>query len=145
MSIFLVIAQLGLIAGIVIWPPALPRLSMVSALGLLLIIDSAALAIWAFVALRRKNFSVMPEPVTRGELCERGPYRFIRHPMYTAVIVGCLGACLVYLQPGKWFMLLLLIMVLLAKIHREERFLVTAYSEYAAYKARSKALVPGLY
>jgi protein-S-isoprenylcysteine O-methyltransferase Ste14 len=77
------------------------------------------------------------------KLVERGPYRFMRHPIYTGHLLMGLGtamgsgllvafAGLASLAMGFWI-----------KLNQEERLLLRAFpDEYPAYKARVKALIP---
>ncbi len=91
-----------------------------------------------------RSFSVMPEPTREGELVTRGIYRHVRHPMYLAVLLCGLAACLAYGSALKWGLLALLAGVLIAKIRREERLLLARFEDYAAYRLRTKALIPYL-
>ena len=86
-SAVLVALQLGLIAVIVLgtgwpvspraWPPAIFLLAM-----------SIVLFAWTIGHNRLGNFSVLPEPRRSARLVTSGPYRWIRHPMYVAVLLG---------------------------------------------------------
>ena len=62
-----------------------------------------ALGLWALSANRPGNFNIRPEPKTDGQLVQTGPYRWIRHPMYTAVLlfsIGCAGFVATLLAGG---------------------------------------------
>lgn len=141
MSSALVSAQMILIAALA-WPLGIPDARAVP--GALMIAAALALALWALAAMRLHTFSVMPEPKAGGRLCRRGPYARIRHPMYTAVLLGGLGALLVWPALWKLVCLVLLAAVLTAKIRREERLLIAAYPEYESYRRETHALLPGL-
>ena len=45
---------------------------------------SVALIAWAIIHNRPGNFNIRPTPKVRGVLVTTGPYRWIRHPMYTS-------------------------------------------------------------
>jgi len=112
--------------------------------GLVFLAAGVALALWAFISLRQSNFSVMPEPVAGGQLIEEGPYRVIRHPMYTSIIIASIGALIIH---GGWIKLLylvVLIAVLWVKLKREEQLLSLVYSGYADYRQRTHAIIPGI-
>ena len=91
MSMSLVVSQIMLFWLMITPASALWPHDAASVAGFVFLIAGLALALWAFISMRRSNFSVMPEPVSGGELVERGPYRLIRHPMYT---------CLLYTSPS---------------------------------------------
>src|SRR5512134_3536099 len=91
-SSWLVALQFGLIAALLFtaWPPAglwLPA-------ACLLLLASAAVGIAALAANRPGNFNIRPEPKAGGRLVTSGIYRWIRHPMYGAVLLALLAATL---------------------------------------------------
>lgn len=140
MSRLLVSAQLLLIVLI-----AFPfHAAQLNALNVGLFALGAMVAVAAITVMPARSFSVMPEPTSEGELVTRGIYRHIRHPMYLALLLCGLAACLAYASGLKWGMLALLAGVLMAKIRLEERLLLARFEGYAAYRLRTKALIPYL-
>jgi len=96
--------------------------------------------IWAMRANRPGNFNIRPEPKEGGRLVTEGPYRFVRHPMYLAVLLftgGFVGA-----DPVQWAGWVALGTVLIAKARREERLLSLSHPGYADYRARTRAIIP---
>ena len=73
---------------------------------------------------------------------ERGPYRYVRHPMYVAITVTGAGWALAW-QSTAGALLLLAFFDL--KSRREERWLEAAYPSYADYRRRVRRFIPGLY
>ena len=74
-----------------------------------------------------------------------GAYRFIRHPMYSSLLLAsfaCVGARPDAATVG---LALALALVLAIKASREERMLRAAFPEYAEYQRRSWGFIPGLY
>ncbi len=74
-----------------------------------------------------------------------GPYAFVRHPIYGALILGTLGWSL---MRGNLLGVLLAVILLVFfdfKSRREERWLVEAYGEYEAYRRRVRKLIPWIY
>jgi protein-S-isoprenylcysteine O-methyltransferase Ste14 len=104
----------------------------------------ALLIVWALYWNRPGNFNVRPTPRAGGRLVERGPYRWIRHPMYSAVML-C-GAAAAWAAPWweAWLAEAALAAVLAAKAALEERWLAAMHPGYAAYRARTKRFVPGI-
>jgi len=103
-----------------------------------------ALGLWAVSCNRIGNFNIRPDPRPGGHLVERGPYRWIRHPMYTAVI-ACGIACAVAIGTAwGWSAVAALVVVLVVKAAVEERWMLVAHPGYQAYRARTKRFVPGV-
>lgn len=106
---------------------------------------AAAVGIAALAANRPGNFNIRPEPKDGARLVTRGVYSRVRHPMYTSVLLAMLA--LLALDPRLWRVAtwFALAAVLLAKAAREERYLLARFPEYAAYRARTHRLVPGIF
>ncbi|WP_037500521.1 methyltransferase family protein [Sphingomonas jaspsi] len=81
------------------------------------------------------------------ELIEDGPYRRVRHPSYTGMLVSCIGLGVAMGNMAAILLLTLLPMAGLAnRIRVEERALAKAFGrEWEIYRARTAALVPGLW
>ncbi|HJP88150.1 MAG TPA: isoprenylcysteine carboxylmethyltransferase family protein [Candidatus Limnocylindrales bacterium] len=94
---------------------------------------------------RARAFAYVPLPPGQGRLVESGPYRFVRHPIYTGLILGALGLAINIPWAGTFIASALLALVLDLKRRREEIWLTQRYPEYAAYKTRTKALMPFVY
>jgi len=144
-SLILVIAQFSLIAMVASPVSDLFSTSSAALLGALLIMDGIVVAVWALVSMPPGTFRVMPEPAAKAQLTQSGPYRWLRHPMYSAVVLAALGATISHATLWHGLIFLALIVVLLLKIDREEKYLLATYSEYAHYKTRTKALIPFIY
>jgi protein-S-isoprenylcysteine O-methyltransferase Ste14 len=126
--------------GIVLLPPQ--ELSSATYLAsLLLIIYGTAFAICAGLALGR-SMSILPEA---RRLVTRGPYAFIRHPLYLGEIVAMIGVALQYLSTWALLLLGLLFVFQLQRMKNEERVLFQVFPEYGDYMARTARLVPGVY
>lgn len=103
------------------------------------------LALWALSSNRPGNFNIRPTPRAGGALVEQGPYRWIRHPMYTSVIavgVACAWASGHWLA---WLALCALAAVLVVKAVFEERWMVQAHPGYAVYRQRTRRFLPWLF
>ena len=103
-----------------------------------------ALAVWALWAYPPGSFNIRPTPRTDGQVVQRGPYRWIRHPMYTSIaLCGLACACAVQ-QLWVWLALAAMGLVLLTKALLEERWMTEQHPDYADYQARTKRFVPWL-
>jgi len=102
-------------------------------------------ALWSRVALAG-NWSNDPTFKKGHELIERGPYHWVRHPIYTAVLLMCLGSALAAGALGSWLGLLVLFAGFLIKLRQEEAILLRHFPRaYPDYMRRVKALVPFVY
>ena len=106
-----------------------------------LLAASAFVGLWALASNRPGNFNIRPEPKEGGRLVTHGPYRWVRHPMYLAVLLFT-AAFATAGDAWQWAALAALAAVLLAKARREERGMALAHPGYADYRARTRAIVP---
>ena len=98
-------------------------------------------AIWARVAIGR-NWSPRPAVKEQHELVTSGPYAYVRHPIYTGIILAALGTALTGTVFGA-IVFVLAIAVFLSRIGKEERIMLGLFpNAYPAYQARTKRLVP---
>jgi protein-S-isoprenylcysteine O-methyltransferase Ste14 len=121
-----------------------PDTNAVYATGFAVTAVGAAFAIWARLTLGA-NWSGRPSLVAGHELITKGPYAVARHPIYTGLVTGTLGSAVAI---GEWRCVvgaLLVLAAFLTKIPDEERFMLRAFPEaYPRYRARVKALIPGV-
>ena len=77
------------------------------------------------------------------ELIRTGPYRLVRHPIYTGLLVMALGTALNVGQLRGWLALPLMAAAFWIKLKQEERLMLRHFpNEYPAYQKQVKALVP---
>jgi protein-S-isoprenylcysteine O-methyltransferase Ste14 len=102
------------------------------------------LMIWARMTFGRRSFHASADP-TEGGLVTTGPYRFIRHPIYTAAcLFGCAGAVSNWSVPAG----VLAVMMIVGAIVRmlcEERLVVARYPEYQEYARTTRRMVPFIF
>lgn len=138
---FLVALQFALIAWL-IWP--LTRQSWTAA-ALALLGAAAALGVWTLTHNRLGNFNIRPEPKPAGTLVTGGPYRYVRNPMYSALLLFAAAEVLAYRDPRKIACWIALALVLLAKALLEERGLRARHPGYAEYARRVRRFIPGVF
>ena len=112
--------------------------------GVLLQWIGVAFAIWARATLGR-NWSAVVQVKHEHELVERGPYRWVRHPIYTGLLLAYLGTTFAL---GEWRGLFGTAIVGASfwfKLRLEERWMREQFGvRYEDYMRRVKALVPGV-
>jgi protein-S-isoprenylcysteine O-methyltransferase Ste14 len=106
---------------------------------------AVALGLWALSANRPGNFNIRPLPREGGHLVQHGPYRWIRHPMYSALLLGGVAAARLSGDGSAWLLLAALAVVLRIKSAVEERGMIARYPAYQDYQRRTRRFVPGLY
>jgi protein-S-isoprenylcysteine O-methyltransferase Ste14 len=89
-----------------------------------------------------RSFSILPQ--ARG-LVTRGPYRFVRHPLYLAGMIAELGIMLQFIQPWAVLITVSGFVLQLIRLNFEERILAHCYPEYESYAANTARLLPGIY
>ncbi|HUD19269.1 MAG TPA: isoprenylcysteine carboxylmethyltransferase family protein [Patescibacteria group bacterium] len=112
------------------------------------IVELAAiiLGVWAIIHMKRNSkFSGFPTPAEQAKLLHSGPYQYIRNPMYTAWLLVMGVLLLDFYTPIRLVIYILEIVVLLTKISIEEKLLTEKFTDYAAYKSRTKRLIPFVY
>lgn len=112
--------------------------------GVALTLVGILFAIWARVHLGR-NWSGVPSIKQDHELVTSGPYRLVRHPIYTGMITALLGTAFVDGLP--WLAAFVIFgVIFIMRIPVEERFMVQLFpDQYPEYKKHTKALVPFIY
>jgi protein-S-isoprenylcysteine O-methyltransferase Ste14 len=111
-----------------------------AAAGSVLCVVGLGFAMWARLTLGR-HWGMPMTLRERPELVTAGPYAYVRHPIYTGVAALLLGTTLVYPIGILWCAVMIPYLVFSAR--REERDMERLFPDaYAAYKQRSKMLVP---
>jgi protein-S-isoprenylcysteine O-methyltransferase Ste14 len=128
------------------WPglPAWPATRPVLIGGIALMVLGIALAFAGIAALGR-NLTATPRPKQGATLVTRGPYRFVRHPMYAGAILAAFGWALAV---HGWLTLVYAAVLLVffdIKARHEERWLREEIPGYAAHVQHVRRLIPFVY
>lgn len=109
--------------------------------GLIVQVAASLLMLWARLTLGMRSFHAGANP-TEGGLVTSGPYRFIRHPIYSAILFLVWAAALSHVSIVSIVARVLATAAVAVRIASEERLLLQRYPEYAAYAARTRRVVP---
>lgn len=112
--------------------------TVVLVLGILIIIAG----VWLFAAATRH----LTRAVAEATLATSGPYRSIRHPIYTSMYLLCIGLGLMFFAWLWFFVLLLFAPLWWLEARREEEAIAALYGEsYATYRSQTTMFVPGIW
>jgi protein-S-isoprenylcysteine O-methyltransferase Ste14 len=131
----------GFLMVAVVYFPRRELSPVAAVVSTLLILIGCAFSLYVLTQLGR-SFSVMAEA---RRLVTSGVYHFVRHPLYLAEEIATIGLVLQFLSPWTLLMLAVQIAFQLRRMHNEEVILGATFPEYAAYKARTARLMPGVY
>lgn len=106
---------------------------------------SLILGIWAIQVVGVYNVSIFPIPRQGLELQINGPYRWIRHPMYLAVLLFTAPITLQHPTMVKTSFMVLLVADLVSKITIEESLLKKEIPTYTSYMKKTWRLIPLIY
>lgn len=139
----LVVAQGALIAAVVIIPrrPAWQESAVSTIAASTAIWTALVLGVWGALHLGR-GLTPLPLPNGAIELVTRGPYRWIRHPLYAAVILGMFGIAVRTRTPSVIAVATGLALFLAMKSRWEERHLRAAFPGYSDYAIRTGRFIP---
>ena len=119
--------------GVAYWP------------GVLLIAAGLGFSVWARQHLGR-NWSGTVQVKQDHQLVRDGPYRFVRHPIYTGVLTALLGTALVNNHWGGILAVVIAFGSFWRKLTLEERFMAETFgSAYEEYRRKTAALIPFLF
>ena len=144
-----------IVAGVLLWLPTLPggflcgRILPATAAtyftGVAVLILGLAFAIWARRVIGR-NWSGIVTVKQDHELVRTGPYRWVRHPIYTGLLLAFVGTAI---ARGEWRGVLAVLIVFVAlwrKLRLEERWMIETFGDaYLRYRAEVRALIPFLF
>jgi protein-S-isoprenylcysteine O-methyltransferase Ste14 len=114
---------------------------LVLAAGLIIFLLGLLLAIWARLSLG-KNWGMPMTLKQDPELVTSGPYRYIRHPIYTGILLAMIGSAVassifwltIFAISGVYF---------IYSAVMEEKLMMEQFPKvYPAYKTKTKMLVP---
>jgi len=124
--------------------PFVPSERWIEWVGVAITSVGVGISIWARYCLGQ-YWSARVTLKDEHRLIRSGPYQFVRHPIYTGMLLGAVGRALTI---GEWRGVAAVVLIMAAhslKALREESMLTTEFGEeYAAYRQSTGFLVPRL-
>ena len=111
-----------------------PGLLFARAVGLLVAVAGAAVSTWAGLQ-HGTRLTPFPRPIDDMPLIDRGPYRYVRHPIYSGIIIFTLGVGLAYANPVTLLSSVTFLVFFMAKTGYEEDLLVEHIPGYRQYRS----------
>ena len=113
-----------------------------SPLALILFAIGTILGLWALMHNRLGNFNIQPKLRENSKLITTGIYAFVRHPMYTSVIVMMFAFLISSPTVVEILLWIMLIFTLWLKAQREESLWLEHDKAYEVYKKSTKLFIP---
>ena len=135
------IASFLVIAGAVLGLLATHRLLSSAPVVIIVQIAALGLMVWARVVFGFRSFHAAANP-TEGGLIKTGPYRFIRHPVYTAVVAFVFTGALAHFSLLAVVLALVVLAGSIGRMLSEEHLLRQRYPDYAEYAAKTSRMIP---
>ena len=105
---------------------------------------SISLMVWARFTFGLRSFHATAN-TTKGKLITNGPYLFLRHPIYAALIYFFWASVISFPRIETITAVILISGGLFMRMIFEEKFLIVTYEGYAAYSKRTKRIIPFLF
>lgn len=123
----------------------IPDSLVITIVGIALCVPGLITCIWARRTLAG-NWSSLPVIKKDHDLVQDGPYRFVRHPIYTGFLLMFLGTALVIGRLGLLIGFAVCFVGFWIKLRQEEALMIKRFKgDYLSYKKRVKALIPYLF
>jgi protein-S-isoprenylcysteine O-methyltransferase Ste14 len=119
---------------------------MASGLFLVLQLSGAFLSLWSIWIMKIGKFNIQPELKKNAVMVCTGPYKIIRNPMYSGIILFFGAGIANDYDTINLLVLALLLFIFLLKIFKEEKYMSVRFGEaYIAYQKKTYRLVPFLF
>jgi len=103
-------------------------------------------SLWGILAMKLGNFNIQPEVKPSAHFVSNGPYKFIRNPMYSGLILFFGAAVISNYSLLHLTVFIILIIVFIEKIKMEEGFLSVKFGDqYTNYLSKTYRLIPLIY
>ncbi len=103
------------------------------------------IGVWAIVVMNGSKIHIMPKPRAGAILMKKGPYKIIRHPMYTAIILTLTPLIITHFDWMRFWILSVLYINLIFKLTFEESLLLEYFEDYSSYRKTTWRILPYIY
>ena len=110
-------------------------------IAIIIQILSIVLMIWARITFGFKSFHA-PANTYKEKLITEGPYKWLRHPIYVAVIYFFLACIIAYPNIKTIIAVVLIVASTIIRMLLEEKSLFENFEDYDAYYKRTKRFIP---
>lgn len=138
-----IIGYFGMVGGLI---ALLAIGNIFSSAPLVIAVQAGAflLLLWARLTFGRRSFHLAANP-TEGGLVTRGPYHYIRHPIYTALSLFIGAGVVAHWSWVSGLLGALVVACALLRIFCEEAMIKQLYPEYRQYAATTWRMIPYLF
>lgn len=130
--------------GFLICFPPMALQGTINFVGTIAITAGVVFMLYGLVSLGR-NLSPFAAPRKKHKLVTTGMYSYVRHPLYSGLLLAAFGLAAITAHETRLVLALLLWCILEQKIVAEERYLLEHYQEYNQYRSDVKKLIPFVY
>jgi protein-S-isoprenylcysteine O-methyltransferase Ste14 len=121
---------------------AIPQSAAVSVIAVILVACGVGFAVWARVHLAG-NWSARVTVKQDHQLIRTGPYRYVRHPIYTGMLLALAGTFVFVGTPLALIAFALITVSFARKLMVEERFMTATFgADYDQYRRETARLIP---
>jgi protein-S-isoprenylcysteine O-methyltransferase Ste14 len=115
--------------------------------GLILGIQMAGvfLGMWAVLKMSKSRFNITPVPLEDSHFVIGGPYRFIRHPMYLALLLFLTPLIFIFPDTTGTIIFIVFLVNLIMKLSYEEKLLLEKFERYRDYRRHTWRLIPYIF
>lgn len=100
---------------------------------------------WSLLFMQITTITPLPDPTFHSQLIQKGPYRYVRHPMYLSVTGYSLSLLIVNFSVLNIVIVGAFFVVVFLKMEIEEVFLIERYAAYKRYMKQVRRLIPFVY
>lgn len=119
---------------------------MASGIFLAIQVFGIFLSLWSIWVMKMGHFNIQPELKKNAVMVKTGPYKIIRNPMYSGLIIFFAAGIANSYDFLDLLVFLSLVIIFLFKIYSEERFMTLRFGNaYVDYQKRTFRLVPYIF
>jgi len=103
------------------------------------------LGVWSIFVMSKSKLNITPQPKHGAILVESGPYKVIRHPMYSAIIITFTPLIITHFDYFRLAIIIVLYLNLIFKLLFEESLLKEFFKPYKVYMKSTWRLIPFIF